>query len=197
MTCGLAGSVTGYRHRPKRRTRMSTMMSRVSAPTKLVLGLDLAGVLMSPEEFDAVEESDENYRYELLGGRLVVAPPPLASERGPNEELGYLLRTYQEQHHQGSILDDTLYEQTVRTQTGRRRADRVIWVGLGRKPRKKDPPTIVVEFVSASRKDRQRDYVEKRQEYLDIGVAEYWIIDRFRRHMTVVRNEAGGVRELI
>jgi Uma2 family endonuclease len=31
--------------------------------------------------------------------------------------------------------------------------------------------------------------LEKRDEYLAIGVAEYWVIDRFRRQMTVYRSE--------
>src|SRR5262249_42489307 len=67
----------------------------------------------------------------------------------------------------------------------RRRADRVIWAGLGRPPRRNDVPTIVIEFVSEGKRDRQRDYEEKRDEYAEIGVREYWIIDRFRRVMTI------------
>ena len=41
-------------------------------------------------------------------------------------------------------------------------------------------PDLVVEVVSSSDTDpksRQRDYVEKRQEYAERGVPEYWIID--------------------
>ena len=52
-------------------------------------------------------------------------------------------------------------------------------------------PTIVVEFVSKRQRDRVRDYEEKRKEYLAVGVQEYWIIDRFRRTMTVLRGEHG------
>ena len=51
-----------------------------------------------------------------------------------------------------------------------------------------DVPTIAVEFVSRRRRDLLRDYEEKRREYLALGVAEYWIIDRFRRTMTVYHN---------
>lgn len=62
----------------------------------------------------------------------------------------------------------------------------MIWAGLGRLPvSKQDVPTIVVEFVSWARRNRHRDYVEKQQEYLAIGVREYWVIDRFHRCMTV------------
>ena len=64
--------------------------------------------------------------------------------------------------------------------------DRVIWAGLGRRPEpKSDVPAIVVELVSKSRRDRRRDYVEKKEEYREAGVKKYWIIDRFARRMTV------------
>jgi Uma2 family endonuclease len=129
---------------------------------------------------------------------LVVTPPALAGERGPNDRLGHWLCTYQEQHPQGGALDDTLPEHTVVTGANRRRADRVIWTGLGRVP---DPaadlPTIVIEFVSQDRRDWLRDYVDKLQEYMAVGVAEYWIIDRFQRIMTVVRNGPRGPTERV
>ena len=65
-------------------------------------------------------------------------------------------------------------------------ADRVIWTGLGRTPKyDADVPTIAIEFVSDSSRDRKRDYLEKREEYAEIGVREYWVIDRFQRTMTV------------
>src|SRR5205085_592581 len=60
-----------------------------------------------------------------------------------------------------------------------------------------DVPTIAVEFVSGSRRDRQRDYVEKRQKYIAAGVAEYWIVDRFRRMLTVVRPGPAGPQDQI
>ena len=33
--------------------------------------------------------------------------------------------------------------------------------------------------------NQERDYVAKRAEYREIGVREYWVIDRFRRTLTV------------
>ena len=60
-----------------------------------------------------------------------------------------------------------------------------------------DVPTIAIEFVSQSRRDWTRDYIEKKKEYRDAGVKEYWIIDRFRRVMTVYRNSADDQIELI
>jgi Uma2 family endonuclease len=149
-------------------------------------------MLMTPEEFDAVETFDGRYAYELIHGVVIVNPIPLAGETSPNEFLGVLLYLYQQQP-EGAALDATMPQQYVRTRSGRRLADRAIWAGLGRLPNLRlDTPTIAVEFVSRRRRDRKRDYADKRIEYVEAGVAEYWIIDRFRRSMTVVRPGPGG-----
>ena len=173
-------------------------MSVLETPIILKLAPELAGILLSPEEFDAVEECDELYNYELVHGVLIVAPPPAIGEREPNDQLGYLLRFYKAQHPQGAALDLTVPEHLIRTPDSRRRADRVIWTGLGRIPNtRQDQPSIAIEFVSASKRDFQRDYLDKRDEYLRAGVLEYWIIDRFRRRMTVVQGGSDPVTEIV
>lgn len=53
-------------------------------------------------------------------------------------------------------------------------------------------PEVVVEVVS--RGGESRDYVEKREEYLRVGVTEYWILDPSRREMRV-HHRAGDVWE--
>src|SRR5262249_24572837 len=74
----------------------------------------------------------------------------------------------------------------------RRRADRASWCGLGRQPNEEtDIPAIVAEFVSKRKRDRVRDYEEKRREYAALRVREYWVIDRFDRTMTVFKNIPG------
>jgi Uma2 family endonuclease len=175
---------------------MNTLPSDTSAPP--VLGPESAGMLMTPEEFDEVTEYDDGFRYELIRGVLVVTPIPAEAEAGPNDELGAMLRQYQREHPQGAVLDETLPERYIRTSSGRRRADRVIWIGLARRP---DPtvdiPAIAIEFVSASRRDRRRDYMEKRLEYQQIGVVEHWIVDRFDRRMIVYRNVPQRASEVI
>jgi Uma2 family endonuclease len=86
----------------------------------------------------------------------------------------------------------------VRTPTGRRLADRLIWTGLGRMPhRRHDVPTIAVEFFSAGRRSRQRDYIDKREEYREAGIAEYWIFNRFQRALTVFCNLHTGQQEQV
>ena len=58
-------------------------MSALETPVVLKLTPELAGILLSPEEFDAIEDCDELYNYELVHGVLVVAPPPDIGERAP------------------------------------------------------------------------------------------------------------------
>ena len=162
-------------------------MSLVQTRTRRRIGPRSAGISMTPDEFDSARFVP-HYRYELIQGVLVVAPPPDPTERGPNDDLGSMLRVYQRTHPQGSSLNDTLPEQTLNTTPQRRRCDRAIWAGLVRMPEPdQDIPAIVVEFVSESRRDILRDYETKRDEYRRLGVRDYWVIDRFRRVMVVYR----------
>lgn len=39
------------------------------------------------------------------------------------------------------------------------------------------PPLLVVEIVSPGETNRSRDYRDKRQQYQDLGIPEYWIVD--------------------
>src|SRR5205807_2618029 len=95
-------------------------------------------------------------------------------------------------HPEGKSLDLTAPERYVFVGADRRKADRVIWAGLGRLPKKTENPTIAIEFVSKGKQNWVRDYVVKREEYERVGLKEYWIIDRFQRIMTVYRQGLEG-----
>lgn len=165
---------------------MSMTKPRTAWRTKARLSRTSNGRLMTPEEFDAVTDYDEQYCYELIRGVLIVNRPLAESEADANEELGCSLRSYQESNPQGSTLDKTLPQRYVHLPNSRRQPERVIWTGLGRLPDStKDVPSIAVEFVSKQKRDWIRDYVEKRREYREIGIKEYWIFDRFQRTLTV------------
>src|SRR6478609_3738490 len=125
------------------------MMSQTTASPKAGvrrrarIGLRSAGLPITPEEFDAIPPAafDDRYRYELIRGVLVVTPAVQDAEADPNDDLGHLLRTYQETNPEGSALDQTMPERTVPGTPNRRRCDRAIWAGLGRIPdTKKDVP---------------------------------------------------------
>jgi len=146
---------------------MASVLTKPRRRRKLVLGLESNGMRMTPEEFDADHECDENYQYELIHGVLVVTEVTAPEERGPNDVLAQYLLNYQDNHPQGKCLKLTLPQDYVRVTDGRRIADRLIWTGAEREdidPRH-DTPNIAVEFVSAGRRDRIRDYEEKRDEY--------------------------------
>jgi Uma2 family endonuclease len=78
-------------------------------------------------------------------------------------------------------------EEEIETKQNRRRLDRAIWAGLGRDPEEGETPTIAVEFVSKGKVNQERNYTAKRAEFREIGVREYWVVDRFRRSLTVYR----------
>jgi Uma2 family endonuclease len=178
-------------------------MATVTKPrTRFTTRLTLrsSGVLMTPEEFDNLPDYlfKDGLRYELINGVLIVTPPAGNGEIAPSSELGYLVLDYKYRHPQGSVVDDVLFEQTIYALQNRRRADHAIWLGLGRPiDLEKHIPAIVIEIVSAQKRDHKRDYDEKKAEYLGIGVREYWIIDRFQRIMTVHRMVPEGVSTLV
>jgi Uma2 family endonuclease len=154
------------------------------------------GTLMAIEEFESLTEEncDPRFRYELINGVVIVNPPPGDFEIDANDELGHLLRKYQETPA-GKALDKTLFEREVRTRVGIRRVDRALWIGFGRPIRsKRDRATNLVEFVSAGKRAMLRDYEEKRDEYLEIGAKEYWVIDRFRRDDGVLPSPSQSCR---
>lgn len=152
------------------------------------LSFSSAGLSMSLAEFDAIKDFEEGYRFELINGVVVVTPEPAPSHWSINDELGRLLRNYGEDHPQGSCLSGTIPEVYLITSYAKRRADRALWIGLGRAPVvKQDIPAIVIEIVSPGREAFLRDFEKKRDEYLELGCTEYWVIDEFDRTMTVFR----------
>jgi Uma2 family endonuclease len=54
---------------------------------------------------------------------------------------------------------------------------------------------LAVEVVSQGEENRQRDYVDKRREYAEAGIAEYWIVDPEERKVTVLTLDGGQYRE--
>jgi Uma2 family endonuclease len=57
------------------------------------------------------------------------------------------------------------------------------------------PPDLAVEIVSPE--SRERDFEQKRKQYLEAGVREYWIVDELQRKVTLLRlNAKGKYREV-
>lgn len=49
------------------------------------------------------------------------------------------------------------------------------------------PPRLVAEVVSPGAKNRKRDTVDKRKQYAERGIPEYWLIDPERQCITVLQ----------
>jgi Uma2 family endonuclease len=59
------------------------------------------------------------------------------------------------------------------------------------------PPDLVVEVVSPGDLQRSRDYIAKRNQYLDLEVPIYWIVDPHVREIMVLTFTPEGYREQV
>lgn len=158
------------------------MVARTSVEQQ-EFGGDSAGIRLTAEEFTRARNFDRLYRYEVVNDVLVVRPNQCHQNRLLSQDLGFRLYTYRLARNERLL---TVYEEPVRTRHSIRRVDRAIWLSTSGEPNPRiDVPVILVDFVSAGRRVMFRDYLDRRDEYLTIGVKEYWVIDRFDRTMTV------------
>ena len=132
---------------------------------------------------------DDGNRYELVGGELFVTPPPSVGHQELVEVLAELLLPYVMAHHLGRLR----FPRSVirRGRDNEVEPDLMVRPVSTRLPQSWEQapvPLLVVEVVSAA--TRRRDRVRKRAFYLDMGIPEYWIVDREHRLITVVRQDA-------
>ena len=164
--------------------------------THLKLGLKDQGRLLTDEEF-AQAECDAPYRYERVEERLVVMEP---SDLPHMQVVSAILeKLYVYRHTHSGAIELIAPEGWIRTSD---QTDRVGDIAVYLEDVSADHiydlvPDLVFEVVS--RGSEERDYIFKRGEYFDIGVAEYVIVDPFRRVVRVLsRGEHGYlVRELV
>jgi Uma2 family endonuclease len=128
---------------------------------------------------------DDGNKYELVRGELFVTPPPTDSHETILARLSRLLEPYVASQRLGFIYHP---RSVVRFEGSEVEPDLMV-----RQPQAKPDakweeaptPILVVEVLSGS--TRRRDRNQKRALYLDVGVAEYWIIDPETSAVTAVR----------
>ncbi len=159
--------------------------------TKVKIGPRHHGRKMSLRAFEFAE-TEEGWLYELARGYIVVSDVPnfphmrqasLIRKRvdcydGANPGLVYeiltsmeckvLLPEWESERHP----DIAVYLTPPRNRKGR-----TMWRTWF--------PDLIVEVVSESSRDR--DYTEKRDEYWDLGVKEYWIVDASLQQVLILR----------
>ncbi|MBI4612450.1 MAG: Uma2 family endonuclease [Planctomycetes bacterium] len=162
---------------------------KVQETPALLLGPEDHGRRMSLEEF-ARATGREGSLYELAKGVVIVVDVPGLSHSRIVREVERQFTAYDLDHpevirHIAAGSDCAIRMPAMRSE---RHPDRAIY--LTPPPADENPwdlwtPEIVVEVVS--RGQEERDYGEKRQEYLVAGVREYWIVDPYRRTVLVLR----------
>ena len=151
--------------------------------THLKLGLKDQGRLMTDEEFTQAEW-DAPYRYERVEEKLVVMEP---SDLPHMQVVSAILESlYVYRHTHSGVIELIAPEGWIRTSD---QTDRVGDIAVYLEDVSADHiydlvPDLVFEVVSQG--SEERDYILKRGEYFDTGVAEYVIVDPFRQVVTVL-----------
>lgn len=126
------------------------------------------------DDMHLLEDFPDGYRYEASEGVLEVTPPP--------EDFHEDVADFLQMHLVPQALPDwrIRIQLSVRTSTGWRIPDLAALRSGTRATRSytRRPADIglVVEVVSAS--SRRRDRVVKREEYADVGIPYYWLVEQ-------------------
>jgi len=161
--------------------------------TRIQIGPADHGRKMTLEEFRDAEE-EEGYRYELARGVLEVIDIPKTPHRRVVSHLFDLTSNYKREHpgvidYYGSGTEVRAW--LIEKDLARHPDLGIVFVGAPLDGVGDLQPGLVAEVVSPSSKTR--DYQEKRQDYLDYGIREYWIVDPLRRQLTVLIRQGEGV----
>ena len=126
---------------------------------------------------------DDGNKYELIHGELFVTPPPSAPHQHIIVRLARALDRYVEEQRLGWVYQARSVLRRAGSET---EPDLFVSDALGAEWSTTPTPLLVVEVLSRS--TRRRDLNQKRHYYLeDVGVSEYWIVDRETRTVTVAR----------
>jgi len=149
------------------------------------------GRAVSAEEF-ASGFYEEPWRYERVKGRLLVMSPEGTGHIRESEPWRDRLVVCKVARP--DVVAAVVSQAWVRVDDNDRIGDIGVYLGSPDDldiPNK--PPDLMFEFVSKAKRDRYRDYVEKRAEYGRLGIPEYVIVDRFDRKVTVLTLGEGGI----
>jgi Uma2 family endonuclease len=128
---------------------------------------------------------EDGNKYELVRGELFVTPAPTFGHETVVSILHSLLEPYVSAHSLGRIYRPRAVVR-VRPHSEVEPDLMVRPVAPPRTTWERAPkPILVVEVTSET--TRRRDYVDKKQLYLDLKIPEYWIVDTESREVHVVR----------
>lgn len=147
----------------------------------------------SEEDYLAFE--GEGVHIELTDGMIEVLPVPTDKHQALMSLLHVLLRAWAKARGGFAVPAGI----RVRVGPGKfREPDVTVLLAENRAKKGKthwDGADLVVEIVSESAQDHERDYVRKRHDYAAAGVREYWIVDPETETLVVLALEKGAYRE--
>lgn len=155
------------------------------------IGPDDHGRKMSLKDFEFVE-TEEGYHYELSRGYISVSQVAKLYHALIISAIRNLLGAYELAHPEVvfAILNASECKLLIPEWESERHPDISVYLTKP-KGRKDDKmwrrwfPDLAIEVVSERSTDR--DYIDKREEYWDLGIKEYWIVDSFREQIVVLR----------
>lgn len=163
----------------------------------IVIGPQDHGKTMSLDDFGRAETQD-GFLYELSRGIITASDVPNLRHMAQVDTLRQLLSEHRTKHPQQiyRIAAGNECKILITRLNSERHPDLAVyrlapidlddlwatWV-----------PDLVVEVVSPGAEER--DYVQKREEYLLFGISEYWIVDAERREVLVLRRRGGQWKE--
>jgi Uma2 family endonuclease len=137
---------------------------------------------------------DDGNKYELVRGELFVTPPPGDEHETIAAKLNRILDPYVDAHGLGLVYrpkavmrfegSEVEPDVMVRQPHPSRKGNDSDWNTA-------PIPILVVEILSGY--TRRRDFNQKKELYLDAGVAEYWVVDPERSQVTVVTTQSTRV----
>jgi Uma2 family endonuclease len=164
-----------------------------TTPTRLRIGPADHGRRMTLDEFREADE-EPGYLYELARGVLEVSEIPGDSHGQIVHNIHEVFSLYN-RDNPGLILR-VGHGSDVRFIIPDLISDRhpdlaIIFKGADLDDRGRQRAALAVEVVSPGSKARRRDYEEKREEYLLVGLREYWIVDPKIGQVTVLSRVEG------
>jgi Uma2 family endonuclease len=174
---------------------MSTATDRVEPPAGLTYGEPVWEIarLFSPQGCWSESEYlrlDTNRRVEFSHGYIEFQPMPTILHQRILHYLLRLLDAFVRAHQLGEALPAGV---RVRLWEGKIREPDIVFMKSGHESRITalfwHGVDLVMEVISESHSDRDRDLMEKRAEYAQAGIPEYWIVDPDEGRITVLSLE--------
>jgi len=155
------------------------------------------GRTVSDEAF-AAARYEAPWRYELVGGKLVVMSPNSEEHDDAAEPWRDAFVAYKLAHR--DRVQKVISEAWVRVERGKSRiGDVAVYLVGGRSAHRRPErvPELVIEVVSPGQESWHRDAVEKRAEYHGLGVLEYVLVDYLSGRVLVLTQAPGDYQERV